>query len=99
MFRICSRINYFDVYALYCNQGLNDSLYDSLLDSMARIEYSQLMLNLSLLVMPMLITLSGYSRSLLLIGMDVLILIFPIGRVVSSWYAVPLTLLLTDPIL
>ena len=47
----------------------------------------------------MLITLSGWSWSLLLIGMEVMLLIFSICRVVSSWCAVPLTLLVTDSIL
>ena len=51
------------------------------------------------LVMPLLITLSGWSRSLLLIGMDVMILAFKICLVVSSWYAVPLTFLVTDSFL
>ena len=44
--------------------------------------YSQSMINqsLSLLVMPMLITLSGWSRSFLLIGTSVMLLIFAICR-------------------
>ena len=51
------------------------------------------------LMMPMFITLSGWSRSLLLIDMDVMLLIFGICLVVRSWCAVPLTLLVTDSIL
>ena len=63
--------------------------------------YSQLMIkqSLSLLVMLMLITLSGWSLSLLLIGMGMMLLIFGICQIVSSWFAVPLTLLVTDSIL
>ena len=37
----------------------------------------------------MLITLSSWNRYLLLIGTDVMLLIFAICRVVSSWCAVP----------
>ena len=63
--------------------------------------YSQLMIkqSLSLLVMWMLITLSGWSLSLQLIGTGVMLLIFAICRVVSCWFTVPLTLLVTDSIL
>ena len=62
------------------------------------LRYGQLMIkqSLSLLVMRMLITLSGWNLSLLLIGMGVMILIFAIFWVVSSWFSVPLTLLVTD---
>ena len=38
MFRICSRINNFYEYAFYHNPGHDGSLYDCLLDSMARVE-------------------------------------------------------------
>ena len=38
MFRICSRINNFNVYAFYRNPRHDGSLYDSLLDSMARVQ-------------------------------------------------------------
>ena len=38
MFRICSRINNFYVYAFYRNPGLDVSLYDCLLDYMARVQ-------------------------------------------------------------
>ena len=57
--------------------------------------YSQLMIkqSLSLLVMRMLITLSDWSMSLLLIGTDVMLLIFAICRAVSTWFAVTITLL------
>ena len=53
--------------------------------------YSQLMIKqyLSLLVMQMLITLSGWSRSLLLIGTGVMLLIYGICLVVSSFFTVP----------
>ena len=37
VFRICIRINNFYVYALYSNLGHDGSLYDCLLDSMARV--------------------------------------------------------------
>ena len=38
VFRICSRINNCYVYAFYCNPGHDGSLYDCLLDSMARVQ-------------------------------------------------------------
>ena len=38
VFRICSRINNFYVYAFYLNPGRDGSLYDCLLDSMARVQ-------------------------------------------------------------
>ena len=38
VFRICSRINNFYVYAFYCQPGHDCSLYDCLLDSMARVQ-------------------------------------------------------------
>ena len=38
MFRICSRINNFNVYAIYHNPGHDGSLYDCLLDYMARVQ-------------------------------------------------------------
>ena len=48
--------------------------------------YSQLMIkrSLSLLIMPILIALSGWNRSLQLIGIDIMLLIFAIYRVVCS---------------
>ena len=49
--------------------------------------------------MRMLITMSGRCLSLLLIGTDVMLLILAICLVVSSWFAVQLTLLVTDSIL
>ena len=63
--------------------------------------YSQLMIkqSLSLLVMRMLITLSSWSRSLLVIGTGMMLLIFAICLVARSWFVVPLTLLVTDLIL
>ena len=62
---------------------------------------NQLMIgqSLFLLVMPMLITLSGWSQSLLLIDMGVMLLIFVICQVVSSWCSVLLTVLVIDSIL
>ena len=38
MFRICSKINNFYVYAFFRNPGLDGSLYGCLVDSMARVE-------------------------------------------------------------
>ena len=38
MFRICSRINNLYVYPFYRNTGHDGSFYDSLLDSMARVQ-------------------------------------------------------------
>ena len=38
VFRICSRINNFYVYAYYCNPGHDGSLYNCLLDSMAPVQ-------------------------------------------------------------
>ena len=41
----------------------------------------------------------NWSRLLLQIGTGMMLLIFAICRVVSSWFVVPLTLLVTDLIL
>ena len=91
VFCICSRISNFYVYAFYCNPG-----YDCLLDSMA---WSQSVDDKEVFsLMRMIISLSGWSWSLLLISMGVMLLIFAICQVVSCWYAVPLTLLVTDSI-
>ena len=38
MFRICSRVNTFYVNAFYLNPGHDGSLYECLLDSMARVQ-------------------------------------------------------------
>ena len=38
VFRICSGMNNFYVYAFYHNPGYDGSLYDCLLDSMARVQ-------------------------------------------------------------
>ena len=99
VFRICSRMDNFYVNALYRNPGHESSLYDCLLDSVAG--YSQLMKKKSLpsSVMRMLNTLSGWSLSLLLISTCVILLIFAICQVVGSWFAVLLTLLVTNSIL
>ena len=51
---------------------------------MIRCNKLMIMLSLSLLVMPMLITLTGWSQSLLLIDMGVMLLIFAIFQVASS---------------
>ena len=95
-----SRINNFYVFAFFRNPGHDGSLYDCLLDSIW-LGYRQLMKkqSLSLLVMRMLIALSGFSRSLILIGTVVIRLIFAICPVVRSWFVVLLTLLVTDSIL
>ena len=63
--------------------------------------YNPLMIHryLSLLVMSMLITLRGWSWSLLLMDMDVMLLIFAFCLVVRSWFAVQLTLLVIGSIL
>ena len=76
MFRICSWINNVHGYAFYRNPGHDGSLYDGLLDSMARVNQLMIRQSLSLLVMQMLITLSGCSQSLLLIDMGVMLLTF-----------------------
>ena len=81
MFRICSRINNFYVYAFYRNEGHDGSLYYCLLDSMARVQSVDDKAVFVLLVMPMLITLSGWNQSLLLIDMGVMLLIFVICHV------------------
>ena len=62
---------------------------------------NQLMIrqSFSLLVMPMLITLSGWSQSLLLIDMGVMLLIFAICQVERSWCVIPLTLLVISSML
>ena len=59
--------------------------------------YNQLMIkqSVSLLVMLMIITLSGWSWSLLLIDTREMLWIFSICRVVRGWFTVPLTLLVT----
>ena len=93
VFRICSRLNNFYVFVFYRNTGRDGSLYNCLIDS---ITWRQ---SLSLLVMPMPITLSGWSQSLLQIHMGVLLLIFVIRQVVNSWWAVQLTLQVIDSIL
>ena len=71
-FILAVKINNFYVCAFYRNIRHDDSLHNCRLDSLL-LRYNQLLikLSLSLLVMPMLITLSGWSRSLLRIGIDV----------------------------
>ena len=80
----------------YSNPGHDGSLYDCLLDSITRVQSVD---DKAVFV--------GDANahhfewlewSLLLIGMGVMLLIFAICRVVSSWFAVPLTLLVTDSI-
>ena len=99
MFHICSWINNFYVYGFYHNPGHDGSLYNCLLDSMARVQSVDDKAVFVFVVMPMLITPSGWSRSLLLICTSVMFLIFAICPVVSSWFVVSLTLLETDSIL
>ena len=60
---------------------------------------NQLMIKLSLLVMPMLITVSDWSQSLPLVNMAMMLLIVVICQVVSSWSVVLLTLLVINSIL
>ena len=55
--------------------------------------------SLASLPMQMLLTLCGWSQSRLLIDIGVILLIFAICPVVSSWCAVPLTLLVINSIL
>ena len=62
MFRIYSRINNFYVYSCYCNRGHDGSLYECLLDSMARVQAVDDNKSLSLLMISMLITLSGWKH-------------------------------------
>ena len=83
VFPICSRINNFYVYAFHPNPGHDGSLYYCLLDSMARVQSVNDKAVFVFAVMRMLITLSGWSLSLLLIGTGVMLLIFAICRVVS----------------
>ena len=68
VFRIWRRINNFYVFTFTVTQG---TMVQFMIDSLALwLGYSQLIIrqSLSFLVMRMLITLSGWSRSLLLIG-------------------------------
>ena len=95
VFRICSRISNFYLYAFYRYPRHDGSLYDGLLDSIATLMIRQF---LSILVIRMLITVSGWSQSLLLIDMGVMLLILAICQVVGSWCAVPHTLLAIDSI-
>ena len=84
MFRICSRIKKY-VYAYYCNPGHDGSLYDCLLDSIARVQsvddkavfvfVSNVNAHHSEWLKPV---------SVLLIGTGVMPLIFAICWVVSS---------------
>ena len=84
VFRICSKINNFYVYAFHRKPGHDGSLYDYLLDSKgdANAHHSE-----------WLESVSPTDRH----GRDVLD--FEICQVASSWFAVPLTLLVTDAIL
>ena len=66
---------------------------------MARVQSVDAKAVFSLFVMPMLITLNGWSQSLLLIDMGVILFVFIISQVVSSWCAAQLTLLVIDSIL
>ena len=99
VFRICNRIYNFYVYASYCHPGHN--VHFMIPSLTLWLGCNQLMIRqpLSLLVLRMLITMSGWSQSLLLIDMGVMLLIFAICPVVSRWCAVPLSLLAMDSIL
>ena len=78
MFLFCSYINNFYFYAFYRNPGHDGSLYECLLDSMARMKSVDDKAVFVFVSDAMLITLSGWSRSLLLIGTGVMLLIFAI---------------------
>ena len=80
-------------------QGTMVHFFDCLIDSMARVPSVDDKAVLSLSVVPMLITLSGLSQFLLLIDMGMMLLVFAICPVVSSWCSVSLSLLVIDPIL
>ena len=75
MFRICSIIKYFYVNAYHRNPGHDGSLYDCLLGSMARVQ-SVDDKAVFVFVGNANAHHSGWSRSLLLIGMGVMLLIF-----------------------
>ena len=64
VFRIYSRINNFYFYVFFCNSGHDGSLCDCLL-TWLRCNRLMIRQSLSLLVMPMLITLSGWTALLL----------------------------------
>ena len=99
MFRICSRINSFIFMLFIVTQR---AIVHFITVSLTLwVEYSQFIINqsFSLLVMRMLITLISWNRSILLIDRGIMLYIFAIWRVVRSWFAVPLTLLLVDSIL
>ena len=83
-----------------CNPGHDDSLADCLLDSMVRVE-SVDDKAVFVFVPDANAHLSQklYSQSLLLIGKGVMLLIFVICCVVSSWLTVLLTLLVIDLLL
>ena len=98
MFHICSRINNFQVYSFHRNPGHDGSLYDCLLDSIARVR-SVDDKGVFVFVGDENTHYSGWSQSLILIDMGVMLFIFAICPVVSSWCAVPLTLLVIYTIL
>ena len=76
MFRICSRINNFYAYAFTIILGT--TVHFMTISLILWLGCNQLMIrqSLSLLMMPMLITLSGSSQSLRLIDMGVMLLVF-----------------------
>ena len=99
VFRICSRIKKNYVHAFTITQGSMVHFMTVFLTRWLGCNQLMIMQSLSLLGMTLLITLSGYSQSLLLIDMGVTLLIFAICQVVSNWCAVPLTLQVIDSIL
>ena len=97
--RICSRINNFYVYAFYRNQGHDGLLYDCLLDFLALVQSVD---DKAVLVFVGDANAhhSGWLESVSPTDRQgVMLLIFAICRVVSSWCSVPLTLLVIDSIL
>ena len=100
VFCICSRIHNFYVYAFHHNPGQDGSQHDCLLESMALVQSAD-----DRAVFVFIGDANahhsecGWSLLLPLISTVVMFLIFAIFQVVSSWFAVPLTLLETDLIL
>ena len=89
---------FFMFVPLYHNPGQDGSIYHCLLDSMAWVQPVDDKAVFVLLVLRMLITLSGWSQSLLLINIGMMLSIFVICLVVSSYGAVLLLLLVIDSI-
>ena len=105
MFRTCSRINYFHIYAFYRNRGHDGSLYDCLLDSIARvksIDDKAVFVSVGDVNGMIAFTQKSHSEWLESVSTTdrhgVMLFIFAICQVLSSWFAVPLTLLVTNSI-